>query len=122
MEILTSTIELIAAIQLLAGLARHCSLGIALNDLQSSLANCGHNADTFLRLGAASTRDSRMRTTGLSAKTLNSWTELPSGYGKAQGIRAMTSAETRPHERVVGGSARVTDCCGGSRSLTRREF
>ena len=28
MEILTSTIELIAAIQLLAGLARHCSLGI----------------------------------------------------------------------------------------------
>ena len=63
MEILTSTIELIAAIQLLAGLARHCSLGIALNDLQSSLANCGHNADTFLRLGAASIRDSRMRTT-----------------------------------------------------------
>ena len=65
MEILTSTIELIAAIQLLAGLARHCSLGIALNDLQSSLANCGHNADTFLRLGAASIRDSRMRTTDL---------------------------------------------------------
>ena len=43
-----------------------------------------------------------MRTTGLSAKTLNSWTELPSGYGKAQGIRATTSVETRPHERVVG--------------------
>ena len=33
MEILTSTIELIAAIQLLAGLARHCSLGIAFERL-----------------------------------------------------------------------------------------
>ena len=102
MEILTFTIELIAAIQLLAGLARHCSLGIALNDLQSSLANCGHNADTLLRLGAASIKDSRMSATGLSAKTLNSWTELLSGCGKAQTIRAMTSIETRPHERVVG--------------------
>ena len=83
MEILTSTIELIAAIQLLAGLARHCSLGIALNDLQSSLANCGHNADTLLRLVDASKRDSRMRTTGLSAKTLNSLTELLSGMAEA---------------------------------------
>ena len=42
-----------------------------------------------------------MSTTGLCVKTLNSWTELPSGYGKAQGIRAMTPTESRPHERVV---------------------
>ena len=52
--------------------------------------------------GAVSIRDLRMRTTGLSVKTLNSWTELLSGYGKAQTIRAMTSIETRPHEREVG--------------------
>ena len=79
-----------------------CNLWVTGNDSQSSLANCGHNADTLLRLGAVSIRDLRMRTTGLSAKTLNSWTELLSGYGKAQTIRAMTSIETRPHERVVG--------------------
>ena len=29
-------------------------------------------------------------------------TELPSGYRKAQGIRATTSVETRPDERVLG--------------------
>ena len=55
-----------------------------------------------------------MKTTGLFAKTLNSLTELPLGYSKANAMRALTSAEARPQSGGVLSSSDLLFMHGGS--------
>ena len=81
--------------------------------LAKFVSELAHNADMLLRLGAASIRDLRMRTTGLSAKTLNSLTERYR-HLRVKTIRK-TSTESRPHERVVDLAQVICSMsCGGS--------